>query len=63
MQNVVSSNILFKIKVYGSITLPVVFNRCETWSLLLREERSLRMFGDSVLSVIFRTMRGEVRGE
>ena len=35
----------------------------ETWSLVLIEERSLRMFGDSVLSVIFRSMRDEVTGE
>ena len=58
-----SSNFLFKIKVYGSITLPVVLYTSETWSLVLIEERSLRMFGDGVLSIIFRTMRGEVTGE
>jgi len=63
MQNVVSYSFLFKIKVYGFITLPVVSYTCETWSLVLREERSLRMFGDSVLSVIFRTIRDEVTGE
>ena len=63
MQNVVSYSFLFKFKVYGTITLPVVLYRCETWSLTLREERRLRMFENFVLSVIFRPMRGEVTGE
>jgi hypothetical protein len=65
MQNVVSSNILIKIKVYGSITLPVVLYevRFESCSLTLREERRLRIFENSMLSIIFRGMREEVRGE
>ena len=61
--NVVSYSFLFIIKVYGFITLPILSYTYETWSLVLREERSLRMFGDSVLSVIFRTIRDEVTGE
>jgi len=28
-----------KIKIYGTITLPVLLYGCETWSLTLREER------------------------
>ena len=63
MQNLVSSRFLFKIKVYGFITLPVVVYRCEIWSLTLSEERRLRMFENSVLSIIFRRMRDEVAGE
>jgi hypothetical protein len=63
MQSLVSSSFLFKVKVYGSITLPVVLYRCETWSLTLREERRLRMFENSLLSIIFRPMRDEVTGE
>jgi hypothetical protein len=63
MQNVVSSNILFKIKVYGTITFPVVLYSFETWSLTLREERRLRMFENIVLSIIFKPMREEVTGE
>jgi hypothetical protein len=43
--------------------LPVVLYGCETWSLTLREERRLRMFENSVLSVIYRSMRYEVTGE
>jgi hypothetical protein len=34
-----------KIKIYSSVILPVVLYGCETWSLTLREERTLRIFG------------------
>ena len=34
-----------KIKIYRTIILPVVLYGCETWSLTLREERRLRVFG------------------
>jgi hypothetical protein len=33
-----------KIKIYKTITLPVVLYGCETWSLTLREECRLRVF-------------------
>ena len=36
---------------------------CETWSLTLREERSLRVFENRVLRRIFEPKRDEVRGE
>jgi len=39
MQNLVSSRFLLKIKMYGSIVLPVVLYGCETWSLKLTEVR------------------------
>jgi hypothetical protein len=42
-----------KIKIYGSIILPVVLYGCETWSLSLREERRLRVFENRVLRRIF----------
>jgi len=42
-----------KIKIYGTIILPVVLYECETWSLTLREERTLRVFGNIVLRRIF----------
>ena len=32
-----------KIKIYRTITLPLVLYGCETWSLTLREERKLRV--------------------
>jgi len=36
---------------------------CETWSLILREERRLQVFENRVLRRIFRPKRGEVTGE
>jgi hypothetical protein len=37
-----------KIKIYETVILPVVLYGCETWSLTLREEHRLRVFGNSV---------------
>jgi hypothetical protein len=50
-----------KVKIYKTIILPVVLHGCETWSLTLREEHRLRVFGNRVLRRI--TKRDEVRGE
>jgi hypothetical protein len=36
---------------------------CETWSLTLREEHRLRVFGNRVLRGIFGPKRDEVTGE
>ena len=36
---------------------------CETWSLTLREERRLRVFGNRVLRRMFGPKKDEVRGE
>jgi hypothetical protein len=47
VQKLLSSNLLYKhmkIKIYKSIILPVVLYGCETWSLTLWEEPSLRVF-------------------
>ena len=52
-----------KIKIYKSIILPVVYCGCETWSLIFRKERRLRMFENRVLRRIFGTKRDEVTGE
>ena len=57
VQNLLPSSLLsknLKIKVYRNIILPVVFYGCETWSLILREERRLRLrvFENRVLSRI-----------
>ena len=43
--------------------LPVVLYGCETWSLVLREERKLRVFENIVLRRIFGSRRDEVTGE
>jgi hypothetical protein len=42
---------------------PVVLYRCETWSLKLREKRTLEVFEKRVLRTIFGTERNEVTGE
>ena len=45
VQNILSSTLLsknLKIKIYRTEILLVVFNGCETWSLILRKERRLR---------------------
>ena len=47
-----------RIRVYRTIILPVVLYGCETWSLALREELSLR-----VLRRIFGSKRDEATGE
>jgi hypothetical protein len=41
----------------------VVLFGCETWSLTLREEHRLRLFGNRVLRTIFGPKRDEVSGE
>ena len=66
VQNLLSSRLLsknLKIKIYRTIILPIVFYRCETWSLILREERKLRVFENMVLRRIFGPRRDEVTGE
>jgi hypothetical protein len=52
-----------KVKIYRTITLPVVLYGCETWSLTLREEHRLRVFENRVLRRIFGPKRDEVTGE
>ena len=56
-------SINLKIKIYRTIILPFVWYGCETWSLTLREERSLRVFESRVLRRIFRPKRDEVTRE
>ena len=46
VQNLLSSKLLSKntnFKIYRTIILPVVLYGCETWSLVLRDERRLRV--------------------
>ena len=52
-----------KIYIYRTIILLVVLYGCETWSLTLREERRLRVFGNRVLRRIFGPRREEVTGQ
>jgi len=61
-----ASNLLFKnlkIKIYRTMILPVVLYEYETWSIILREERKLRVFKNKVLRRIFGPKRDEVTGE
>jgi hypothetical protein len=51
-----------KIIIYKTIIFPVVVYGCETWSLTLREEHTLRVFEKRVLRRIFGTKRNEVAG-
>jgi len=52
-----------KIKIYGSIILPLVLYGCETWALMLRKGRRLRVFENKGLRRIFGSKRDEVTGE
>ena len=66
VQNLLSSSLLsknLKIKIYRTIILPVVLYGCETWLLIFREERRLRVFENRVLRRVFGSKRDEVTGE
>ena len=52
-----------KLKIYRTIILPVVLYGCETWSLILREERRLRVFENRVLRRVFGPKRDKVTWE
>jgi hypothetical protein len=61
-----SYNFLFpniNVKIYITLILHGVLYVCETWSLILREERRLRVFENRVLRRIFGPKKDEVRGE
>ena len=66
MQNLLSCSLLSKnvnIKIYRNVILPVVLYGCDTWSLMLREERTVRMFENRLLRRIFGPKRDEVTEE
>jgi hypothetical protein len=48
-------------RIYETITLPVVMYGCETWSLVLGEEHRLRVSENRMLRRIFRPQRDKVR--
>jgi hypothetical protein len=52
-----------KYNVYSTTILPVVLYGCETWSLILMEERRLGGFENRVLRRISGPKRDGVRGE
>jgi len=49
--------------LYITIIMPVALYGCETWSLILREERRLRVFENRVLRRVFKPKRDKVTGE
>ena len=62
VQTFLSSPLLsmnLKIKINKTIILPVVLCDCEAWTLLLKEERRLRVFEKRILRQIFGTKRDE----
>jgi hypothetical protein len=66
VKNLLSSSLLskyLKIKIYRSITLPVVLYGCATWSLTLRENRRPRISENRMLRRIFGLKRDEVTRE
>jgi hypothetical protein len=50
-------------KIYITEILAVVLCGCNTWSLILREGRRLRVFENRVLRRIFGPKRDEIIGE
>ena len=54
---------MFLTVCYDGIYVCVVLYGCETWSLILREERRLRVFENRVLGRIFGHKRDEVTRE
>ena len=66
VQNHLSTSFLsedLKNNIYRTLIMPVVFYGCETWSLIFREERKLRLFQNMVLRRIFGPRRYDVTGE
>jgi hypothetical protein len=66
VHNLLSSSLVSnntKIKIYRTKIFPVALYWCETWSLTLREKRSLRMFENRVLRRIFGPKRDEITVE
>jgi hypothetical protein len=66
VHSLLSSHLLsrnIKVKIYKIIILPLVLYGYETWSLILREEHRLRVFGNKVVRKIFGPKRNEVTGE
>ena len=52
-----------KIKIFRTIILPVVLYGCETWLLIFRKERRLRVFENRVLRRVFGPKRDKVTGQ
>jgi len=63
VQNLLPSGLLFdnvKIKMYRTISIPVVVCGCEARSVTLRDKRGLRVYQNRVLLKIFGSKRNEL---
>jgi hypothetical protein len=56
-------SIIGKIRIYKTVTLPVVLYGYKTWSSALRKEHRLKVFENRVLKGIFGLKRDVVAGE
>ncbi|KAJ4434842.1 hypothetical protein ANN_23413 [Periplaneta americana] len=66
VEKLLSSSLLsknLKVRIYKTVTLPVLLYGCETWTLTLGEEHRLRVFENKVIRKIFGVKRDEVTGE
>ncbi|KAJ4432949.1 hypothetical protein ANN_15206 [Periplaneta americana] len=66
VEKLLSSSLLsknLKVRIYKTVILPVLLYGCETWTLILREEHTLRVFQNKVLRKIFRAKSDGIRGE
>jgi len=61
--NLLSKYSYIKVKIYINIILPFLLCGCETWSLILREERRMMVFRNRVLRRIFGPKKDKLRGE
>jgi len=52
-----------KIKIYRTVTLPLLLYGCEIWSLTLKEKLRLRVFENRVVRRLFGIKRDETTGE
>jgi hypothetical protein len=51
------------IKIYKTVTLPLLLYECETWSLTLKEKLRLRVFENRLLRRLFGIKRDETTRE
>jgi hypothetical protein len=58
-----NTNLIIPVLAGSTIILPVVLYGFENWSLTLREEGRLRVFGNRLLSKTFGSKRDNVTGE
>ena len=66
VENINTSRLLsknLKIKIYGTVIMPVILCGCVTWSLTMRKKRRLRVSENRVLRRIFVSRIDEARGE